>query len=47
MLSFFRHPNYYKDILHFFLSSIRMSEKNIIFDDKKMNKSNFIKTKKY
>ena len=46
MLSFFRHLNYYKNILHSFLSSIRKSEKNIIFDDKKINKSNFLKNKK-
>ena len=27
----------------FFLSSLRMSGKNIIYDDKKINKSNFYK----
>ena len=43
MVSFFRHPNYYKNILHSFLSSIGKSKKNIIFDDKKINKSNFLK----
>ena len=42
MRSFFRHPNYY----NFLPSSIRMSGKNIIFDDKKINKSNFYKNKK-
>ena len=31
MWSFFRHPNNYKIFLHF-LTSIRMSGKNIIFD---------------
>ena len=41
MSAFFRHPNYYEKILHFFSSSIRISGKNIIFDDKKINKSNF------
>ena len=46
MVSFFRHPNYYKNILHSFLSSIGKSKKNIIFDDKKINKSNFLKNKK-
>ena len=33
-------------LLLFFSSSIRMSEKNIIFDNKKINKSNFYKNKK-
>ena len=42
MRSFFRHPNYY----NFLPSSIRMSGKNIIFDDKNINKSNFYKNKK-
>ena len=50
MLSLFRHPNYYKKILHiqifFFSSSIRMSGKNIIFYDKKIQKGNFYKNKK-
>ena len=31
---------------YFFSSSIRMSKKNIIFDDEKINKSNFYKNKK-
>ena len=31
---------------YFFSSSIRISGKNIIFDDKKINKSNFYKSKK-
>ena len=29
--------------LHFFIPNIRLSGKNIIFDDKKINKSNFYK----
>ena len=33
-------------IYFFFSSSIRMSGKNIIFDDNKINKSNFYKNKK-
>ena len=32
--------------MHFFSSSTRMSRKNIVFDDKKINKSNFYKNKK-
>ena len=47
MSSFFRNSNYYKKIYILFLSSIRMSEKNIILDDKKINKSNFYKNKKF
>ena len=35
-----------KKFLHFFAPSIRMSEMNIFFDDKKINKSNFYKNKK-
>ena len=35
-----------KKFLHFFAPSIRMSEINIFFDDKKINKSNFYKNKK-
>ena len=35
-----------KKILHFFSSGIRISEKNIIFNYKKTNKSNFYKNKK-
>ena len=46
MWSFFRHPNYYKKIYIFFSSSVRISEKNMIFDDKKISKSNFYKNKK-
>ena len=47
MWAFFRHSNYYKKILYFYSSSIRMSGKNIIFDDKKTNKNNFYKNKNY
>ena len=32
--------------LHFFQQSIRMSGKSINFDDKKINKSNFYKSKR-
>ena len=32
--------------MHFFSPSITMSAKNIIFNDKKINKSNFYKNKK-
>ena len=47
MWSFFRHPNYCKKIFYiFFSSSIRMSGKNIIFVDKKINKFNFYKNRK-
>ena len=35
-----------KRLYIFFSSSIRMSGKNIIFDDKKINKSNFYRNKK-
>ena len=35
-----------KKFLHFFSPSVRMSGKNIIFNDKKINKSNFYKSKK-
>ena len=35
-----------KKFLLFFSSSIRMSGKNIIFDDEKINESNFYKNKK-
>ena len=35
-----------KKFLHFFWHSIRMSEKNIIFNDKKINKTNGCKNKK-
>ena len=47
MWSFLRHPNYYKKNLYIFFSfSIRMSRKNIKFDSKKINKSNFYESKK-
>ena len=40
-------PNYYKIFFTFyFLTSIRTSGKNINFDDKNINKSNFYKNKK-
>ena len=32
--------------MHIFSSSIRMTRKNIIFDDKNISKSNFYKNKK-
>ena len=35
-----------KKFLHFFSRSIRISGKNVIFNDKKINKSNFSKNKK-
>ena len=41
-----RHVIYYKKCLDFFSPSIRMSGKNIIFNDNKINKSNFYKNKK-
>ena len=50
MRSFFRQLNWYKNIyiyIYFFSSSIRMNWKNIIFDDKKISKSNFYKNKNY
>ena len=46
MRSLRRHPNYYKKSFTFFSPSIRMSGKNIIFNDEKINKSNFYKNKK-
>ena len=33
-------------VLHFFSSNIKLSEKNIIFDDKKVKKSDFYKKQK-
>ena len=42
----FRQPNFYRKLLIVFSSSIRMSGENIVFDDKKINKSNFYKKKK-
>ena len=42
-----RYLNYYKKNLHFFFAhGIKMSGKNIIFNDKKINESNFYKNKK-
>ena len=42
-----RHPNYYKKYFCFFFPpGIRMSGKNIIFNDKKIKKGNFYKEKK-
>ena len=35
-----------KKYLHFFSSSVRMSGKSIIFNDKKTNKNNFHKSKR-
>ena len=40
------HPNCYEKKFFFFLSSIRMSGKNVNFGDKKIKKETFIKTKK-
>ena len=40
------HANCYKKILLFFWSSIRMSRNNVIFEDKKIKKSDFYKNKK-
>ena len=45
MWSPLRHPNYYKKFFDFFSPSIRMSGKNIIFDDRKVKKSDFYKNK--
>ena len=42
-----RHPNYHKTFFTFFTPSIRISEKNIIFDVEKIKKRNFTKTKNY
>ena len=41
-----RYASYYKKLFTFFSPSVRMSKKNINFDDKKINKSNFYKNKK-
>ena len=46
MRSLLRHPNYYKKKFTFFSPSIKMSGKNIIFNDEKINKSNFYQNKK-
>ena len=50
MWSFLRDPNYYKEnftfLVYLFLPSIRMSGKSIIFDEKKIEISNFYKNKK-
>ena len=46
MRSLLRHPNYYKNKFTFFLPSIRMKKNNIIFNDEKINESNFCKNKK-
>ena len=45
MLAFWT-PKLSQKILHFLSSSIRVIEKNIIVDDKNINKSNFYKNKK-
>ena len=44
-LSVTRHLNYYY-YYYFFFTSIIISGKNIIFNDEKINKSNFYKNKK-
>ena len=44
--SFARYVNYYKNYLYIYLHSIRMGGKNINFDDVKIKKSNFYKSKK-
>ena len=41
-----RQLNYYKNFFTFFSPRIRVSGKNISFNDKKINKSNFYKNKK-
>ena len=46
MRSLLRHPNYYKNFFTFFSPSIRISGKNIHFDNKKIKKSKFYKNKK-
>ena len=46
MSSFLRHPKYYNKNFTSFLPSIRTSEKNIKFDDKRINKKEFYKNKK-
>ena len=48
MWLFFRHPLYFiiKTFYVFFPYSIRMSGKNLIFNDKKISRSNFYKNKK-
>ena len=46
MWSFLRHPNCCKKNFIFFLSSIRMTGKNINFGDKKIKKRDFCKNKK-
>ena len=43
---FTRHGNYYEKNLHLFSHSSRMSKNNINFDDKKVNKTNFLKNKR-
>ena len=47
--SYTRHLNYYESVFTFFFffsPSIRMSEKNIIFNNEKINKSNLYKNEK-
>ena len=46
MSSFLRHPKYYNKNFTSFLPSIRTSEKNIKFDDKKISKKKSYKNKK-
>ena len=47
MRSLLRQPNDYKKMFYFFSSPrLKMSEKNIIFNDEKIIKSKFYKNKK-
>ena len=46
MSSLYIHANCYKKILLFFWSSIRMSRNNVIFEDKKIKKSDSYKKQK-
>ena len=43
---FIIHFNYYKKLLYFFSSSIRMSGKSMNFDDKKIKKKQFLQKQK-
>ena len=43
---FTRYVNYYKKYFTFFPHSITVNEKNIIFNDEKINKSSFYRIKK-
>ena len=46
MRSFLVHPNHYKFFFTFFLSSIRMSGKNVNSGDKKITKKQFLQKQK-